>query len=55
MSSNNCILVKVLESQPSVSLQIAKICGKRFYVLLSNLNEDKDFHEVIKLFKSKIR
>ncbi len=40
------ILVKVLKIQND-NLGRAKICDKKHYVLLENLNEDKDFKEVI--------
>ena len=39
------ILVKVLKYQ-SDNLGRAKICDKKHYVLLDDLNEDKEFEEV---------
>ena len=39
------VLVKVLKNQND-NLGRAKICDKKHYVLLENLNEDKDFTEV---------
>jgi len=41
------ILVKVLKNQND-NLGRSKICDKKHYVLLENLNEDKDFKEVQK-------
>ena len=41
------ILMKVLQYQ-SDNLGRAKICDKKHYVLLDDLNEDKEFEEVRK-------
>ena len=41
------ILVKVLKNQND-NLGRSKICDKKHYVLLENLNEDKDFKKVQK-------
>ena len=41
-----CISVKVLEIQTDSKIINSKLSGKKLYVLLTDLNENKEFDEV---------
>ena len=41
-----CISVKVLEIQTDSKIINSKLCGKKLYMLLTDLNEKKEFDEV---------
>ena len=44
---DECILVEVCKSQSTETLSKSRICGKKYYVTLANLDEEKPLEEVV--------